>query len=176
MIAKVLYIAIVYKCDMFISNTSTLILLAKINALTLLLDDIKRAFIPKIVYEEIKGKDSFEIMLIEKEIEKGRIKIENVDKNIYKKIIEQFKLDEGEAAAYALFKQKKGKALLTDDGELIRLCKIENVPFIVAIAVVVRLFKKGKIKKDDALEKLSKLYGYGRYSEDVYKYFKSKVK
>ena len=65
---------------------------------------------------------------------------------------------------------------MTDDGELIKLCKIENIPFIVAMAVVVRLAKKDKISRAEALEKLSKLYGYGRYSEEIYKYFKSEVK
>jgi len=65
---------------------------------------------------------------------------------------------------------------LTDDGELIKLCKIENIPFIVAMAVVIRLFKKRKIDKKEAIDKLEKLYGYGRYSEEIYKYFKLEVK
>lgn len=176
MLQKALYITNVYKCNMFISNTSTLILLAKVNALTLLLDNVKRIIIPKIVYEEIKSKGSFEVMLIKKEIEENRIKIVDIDKKLYEDIIKQFKLDEGEAAAYALFKKENGKALFTDDGELIKLCKIEKVPFIVAMAVIVKLFKKGKIKKNEALEKLSRLYGYGRYSEEIYEYFKSEVK
>lgn len=161
---------------MFISNTSTLILLAKVDALTLLLDHVKRVVIPKIVYEEIKGKDSFEVMSVKKEIEENRIKILDIDKRFYGDIIKQFKLDEGEAAAYALFKKENGKILFTDDGELIKLCKIEKIPFIVAMAVIVGLFKKGKMGKNEALGKLSKLYGYGRYSEGIYKYFKSEVK
>ena len=161
---------------MNISNSSTIILLAKVNGLSLLLDDIKKIIIPSVVYDEIKNKDSFEVMLVKKEVEKGRIKAINIDKKSYEDVIKQFKLDEGEAAAYALFKEKDGKALLTDDGELIKLCKIEGIPFIVAMAVVVKLFKKGKIKRDESLEKLSKLYGYGRYSEEIYKYFKSEVK
>lgn len=161
---------------MFVSNSSTLILLAKVNALNLLLDDIKIVAIPQVVYDEIKGKDSFEIMLIEKEVKNDRIKIQDIEKKTYEEIIRQFKLDGGEAAAYALFKKIKGKALLTDDGELIKLCKIENIPFIVAMAVVVRLYKKRKIKKDETFEKLSKLYGYGRYSDEIYQYFKSEVR
>ena len=39
------------------------------------------------------------------------------------------RLDEGEAATYALFNDKRHKAILTDDGELIKLCKLEKVPF-----------------------------------------------
>ena len=176
-LSKSLYIANAYKCNnMYISNSSTMVLLAKVNALGLLLDYIGKITIPRIVYGEIRGKDSFEVMLIEKEIKNNRILIADVNKKYYKDVMKQFKLDEGEAAAYALFNEKKGKSLMTDDGELIKLCKIEGIPFIVAMSVIVKLFKKGKIGREESLEKLSKLYGYGRYSEEIYKYFISEVK
>ena len=56
---------------MIVSNTSTLILLAKVDSLSILLDNIKKISIPKIVYEEIANKkDSFEFLTIKKEIEK----------------------------------------------------------------------------------------------------------
>ena len=161
---------------MIVSNASTLILLAKVDSLSILLDSTKKILIPEIVYEEIANKkDSFEFLTIKKEIEKNRIVLIDVSKKSYSSILAQFKLDEGEAAAYALFKKIKGKAILTDDGELIKLCKIENVPFTNAMAVVVKLFKKNKLAKDDAAEKLEKLHGYGRYSKDIYDFFKSKV-
>ena len=91
-------------------------------------------------------------------------------------MLKEFKLDEGEASAYILFKKIKGKAILTDDGELIKLCKIENIPFIVAMAIIIMFFKKRKLTKREAIEKLDKLYGYGRYSNEIYQYFKSEVK
>ena len=173
---KDLYIANVYKCNMIVSNTSTLILLAKVDSLSILLDNIKKISIPKIVYEEIANKkDSFEFLTIKKEIGKNRIVLIDVGKKSYSSILAQFKLDEGEAAAYALFKTAKGKAILTDDRELIKLCKIENVPFITAMAVVVKLFRKKKLTKEEALEKLEKLNGYGRYSEDIYDFFKLEI-
>ncbi|MBI3034692.1 hypothetical protein HYY71_00060 [Candidatus Woesearchaeota archaeon] len=173
---KSLYIANVYKCNMIVSNTSTLILLAKVDSLSILLDSIKKISIPKIVYKEIANKkDSFEFLTIKKEIEKNRIILIDAGKKSYSSILAQFKLDEGEAAAYALFKKIKGKAILTDDKELIKLCKIEDVPFISAMAVVVKLFKKKRLTKTDALEKLEKLYGYGRYSKEIYDFFKSEA-
>ena len=162
---------------MIVSNASTLILLAKVNSLSALLDDIKKLAIPKIVYSEIAAKkDSFESLLVNKEIEKKRIVLVDAEREKYSKILQQFKLDEGEAAAYALFLEIKGKAILTDDRELIKLCKIENVPFVTAMAIIVKLFKKKKLSREDAMEKLRKLHGYGRYSEDIYDYFRSEVK
>ena len=161
---------------MHVSNTSTLILLGKIDILTLLLDEIKKIAIPKIVYKEIKNKDSFEILLIEKEIKRNRIILVDVDKKDYEFALKQFKLDEGEAAAYALYKKIRGKAILTDDGELIKLCRIGDIPFITALAVIVMLYKKSKLSKKNALDNLDKLQSYGRYSDEIYNYFKSEVK
>ena len=160
---------------MLVSNTSTLVLLAKVNSLHTLLDDVKEIAIPKIVYKEFTSKDSFEVLSIKKEIEKKRIIMFDVDKKEYQTVIEQFKLDDGEAAAYALYRKNKGKAILTDDKELIKLCKIENAPFICAMGAVVRLYSKNKVTKEKAQDVLKRLYGYGRYSEDIYDFFKAKV-
>lgn len=161
---------------MIVSNASTLILLAKADALKMCLDDVKKITVPHIVYNEIiDKKESFEVLSIKKEIEKQRIVLVSVGKGSYSKTLGQFKLDEGEAAAFALFKKSKGGAILTDDRELIKLCKIENVPFITAMAVIVKLFKKKRLAKTDALEKLEKLYGYGRYAKEVYDFFKLQV-
>ena len=40
---------------------------------------------------------------------------------------------------------------------------------------VVWIYKMGKITRKKAREKLDKLQGYGRYSPEVYNYFKEKV-
>lgn len=161
---------------MLISNTSTLILLAKVDMLRIVLDDVGHILIPNVVYEELRQKESFEVLLIKNEMDNKRIEVVTINKKYYENILRQFKLDEGEAATYALFKKKDGKGILTDDGELIKLCKIEGIPFMIAMAIVVKMHKKKKLKKEEALGKLSKLYGYGRYSEDIYEYFKSEVK
>jgi predicted nucleic acid-binding protein len=151
-------------------------LLTKSFILSKFLDKVKKLIIPKIVYQElIDKKETFDALLIKKEIRKNRIVIKDVDKRLYINILKHFKLDEGEAATYALFKHKKGKAILTDDRELIKLCKIEGIPFICAMAIVVRLFEKNILSKEDALDKLENLYAYGRYTNDIYKFFKGKV-
>ncbi len=161
---------------MLISNASTLILLAKADSLNIFLDYVKKIGIPRVVYGEIVYKEnSFEVLSIKKELEKARITIFNVDKRNYADILRQFKLDEGEAATYALYKKISGKAILTDDRELIKLCRIENIPFICAMAVIVRLSENNMIKKQDAMEKLDKIYSYGRYSKEIYSFFKAKL-
>lgn len=94
----------------------------------------------------------------------------------YSDILKQFKLDEGEASTFALYDKRKHKAILTDDRELIKLCKISNIRFISAMSIIVTLFRKKFIDKQEALEKLEKLQGYGRYSNEIYGYFRSMVK
>ncbi|MBN1502938.1 hypothetical protein JW930_05320 [Candidatus Woesearchaeota archaeon] len=162
---------------MFVSNSSTLILLAKISSLRSFLEIGKKITIPNQVYDEfIKKKESFDAKLIQKEIENQKIKIEDVKKEKYHSYQEEFRLHEGEAAAYALFKKDKFRAILTDDGELIKLCKIEEAPFICSMAIVFLLYKNSKISKEEALEKIEKLYDIGRYSKEIYDYFLQKVK
>lgn len=161
---------------MLVSNTSTLVLLAKIECLEVFIGISPAITIPvQVKKEALFEKDSYYAKLIEKLIQHKKITIAQADKTQINKIMEEFKLDEGEAAAYAMFDDKKHQAILTDDGELIKLCKLEKVPFICAMAVVIRLFEMKKLSKKEALDKLEDLHKIGRYSEKLYEHFKSEV-
>ena len=161
---------------MLVSNSSTIILIGKITILPKFLNTVKNIAITDIVYEEILKKDSFENLIIKKEIEKSRIKVKPIKNEQYLDIIKQFKIDEGEASAFALCTNKNYDGILTDDKELIKLCKIEGIKFISAMAIVVMLFRRKVINKSEALEKIENLHGYGRYSDDIYNYFVQQVK
>lgn len=161
---------------MLVSNTSTLVLLAKIGCLEDFIEISPIIVIPIQVKEEaLFERDSYYAKLIGKFIQLKKIIVLPADKTRINKILAEFKLDEGEAAAYAMFDIRKHKAMLTDDGELIKLCKLENVPFICAMAVVIRLFEMKKLSKKEALDKLGDLNKIGRYSEKLYEHFKSEV-
>ena len=162
---------------MFVSNTSTLVLLAKIGCLNELIEISPIIEIPSQVKEEILfDKESYYARFIDKLIKAERLKIVNVNKIDVKKILSEFRLDEGEAAAYVLFDAKKHKAILTDDGELIKLCKLQDIPFICAMAVIIILLEKKMLTKEKTFEKLEELNKIGRYSKDIYEYFKKEVK
>ncbi|MBI3027688.1 hypothetical protein HYY70_06270 [Candidatus Woesearchaeota archaeon] len=161
---------------MLVSNTSTLVLLAKIGCLEGFIEISPNIVVPiQVKKEALFEKDSYYAKLIGKFIQLKKIIVLPVDKTQVNKTLTDFKLDEGEAAAYVLFDNKKHKAILTDDGELIKLCKLENVPFICAMAVVIRLFEMKKLSKKEALDKLWDLHKIGRYSEKLYEHFKSEV-
>ena len=162
---------------MLVSNTSTLVLLAKIGCLEAFIEISQTITIPiQVKQESLFDKDSYYARLIQRLIKEKKIKVTAVDESKVTKIISQFKLDEGEAAAFAQFDSKMHKAILTDDGELIKLCKLEKVPFICAMAVVIRLYEKKELPKKEALEKLKDLNLIGRYSEKLYEHFKYEVK
>ena len=162
---------------MLISNTSTLVLLAKATCLEIFLESAPAVAVPEQVKEEaLFEKEAYYARLISKMINERKIIVKETKKELIKEVMSSFRLDAGEAAAYALFDSSKHQAILTDDGELIKLCRLEKITFICAMAIVVNLFESKKLSKLEALEKLKKLREEGRYSEKIYEHFKSEVK
>src|SRR3989338_6620648 len=162
---------------MLVSNTSTLVLLAKVGCLEEFIDISPTIEIPaQVKREALFDKDSYYSKLIQKLIQDKKIKVVDVNKADVAKGMSQFKLDEGEAAAYSMFNSKRHKAVLTDDGELIKLCKLEKIQFTCAMAVVIRLFETKRLSKKKAMEMFEKLHEIGRYSQNLYEFFKREVK
>jgi len=161
---------------MFVSNTSTLVLLAKVGRLEAFMELSPLIEIPSQVKKEaLFEKDSYYARLIGKLIQEKNIRVAVVNKDITKKIMSEFRLDEGESATYALFDDRKHKAILSDDGELIKLCKLQKIPFVCAMAIIIRLFEKKKLSKEETIDKLEELNRIGRYSRKLYEHFKEKV-
>jgi len=153
------------------------VLLAKVGCLERFIEISQIIEIPVQIQKEVLFKrESYYARLIEKLIDTKKIKIVPAEKDKVLEIMSQFRLDEGEAAAYAIFNNKKHQALLTDDGELIKLCKLEKVPFICAMAIVIVLFENKKLSREETINKLEELHTIGRYSEKLYEHFKAKVK
>lgn len=164
----------VYKRNMLISNASTLILLAKVGAIHRFLNEYGEITIPKEVELEILRGGTFDSKLLKKEIEDKTIKVRAIKSNT-SKILKEFRIHKGEAEAYILYNECEAEAILTDDGELIKLCNLFETPFINALAVITHMFEKGKLTHTEACEYLKKLNDYGRYSKEVYNYFKQEV-
>lgn len=160
---------------MLVSNSSTLILLAKISLLRKFLENSPDIFVPEEVRNEMLNSNSLDAKIIEKEITEKNILVEKADRKTVQNIMKDFRLDEGEAAAFSLYKKEKHKLIITDDGELIKLCKIQNIKFSCAIAITLRLYQKKSITKQEALEKMKKLDEIGRYSKSIYEYHINEV-
>ncbi len=167
-------ITIVYKRNMLVSNASTLILLAKVSVLSKFLNEFGEIAIPEEVKKEIAEGNTFDSKLLKKEIEDNHILVKAIKSNT-SNITKEFRMHRGEAEAYILYSECNAKAILTDDGELIKLCKLFDIPFINALAIITRMFERGILTHEEACEYLQKLNDYGRYSKEIYNYFKQEV-
>lgn len=154
---------------MIIFDASTLILLAKIDALDLFISDYGgQVIIPGKVEEEVMQKGSVETHQIDRLIEEGNIGVlKVVDKSFLQKLMGDFNIDSGEAESIALALHKKTAVVATDDRNAIRACKLLKVDFITAISTLIRAVEKRLLSKNEAAPKLEKLETIGRYKKSI---------
>jgi predicted nucleic acid-binding protein len=147
-------------------DSSTLILLAKIEILNIISEDIQ-IIVPEIVRSECTGKDLFDAKLISSLIKNGKIKVAGATKKeSVEKLCRDFKIHIGEAEALALA-LKRNLPIAVDDLPSIKACKILNHRFTTAIHFLINVTENGKISEDMAFVKLEKLSLYGRYSKRI---------
>jgi len=147
---------------LIVFDSSTLILLAKIDILQLVLNKYG-GVIPGSVKEEILYKKAMDTELIVQQIKDGNLALEkNPSKDKMNHILKDFPLGRGEAAALIIAKEK-GSVLATDDGLAIKVCKIFGVKFTTAIHFLI----EAGLDKSMASAKLKMLKKYGRYSADI---------
>jgi predicted nucleic acid-binding protein len=154
---------------MFVFDASTLILLAKITLLETFVTNFPgEVFIPKKVKDEILQGKSEEILFVIKLIETGKIKIVKIrESRQTRKLMTDFNIASGEAEAILLALKETGSLIGTDDRNAIRACKILKIRFTTAVAVLIRIFEKNLIDKEDALIKLQKLKAAARYRQAI---------
>jgi predicted nucleic acid-binding protein len=150
-----------------ICDSSSLILIAKIESLDMFIDIFEEILIPEAVFFEVvtKGKEykKLDAFLVEKRIEEGKIKVVKIDNMIDKvKIMNNFNIHEGEAEAIIIYLEKKADLLSTDDNKTIRVCKI-------------LLYNKKRISKEKSLLKINTLEKIGWYKKEVINYFIEKI-
>lgn len=154
---------------MIVFDSSTVILLAKIEILELFISDFhSRVVIPERVRSEVSKENQEETPLILKLIADNKIEVlkaRNI--NQIKKLMDDFNIGAGEAEALTLAIQEKASIIATDDKNAIRTSKILKIDFTTALAILIRAYKKRLIEKDEALIKLEKLQSIGRYSRAI---------
>lgn len=153
---------------MFIFDSSTLILLAKIEILDRFLKDYKgEVIISRKVEKESTNKKTFETLLIKKKIKEGRIKVKHIQSGKIKKFMEDFNVNSGEAEAIILALKNKGAILATDDKNAINACKLLNISFINSLNILIRAKEKNLMTMEEAKTKLDKLSKYGRFKKSI---------
>ncbi len=155
---------------MLILDSSTLILIAKIELLPPILDNIgTEVMIPKAVEQECcDGIKTLDALVIRKALDEGRIKVRNVrNGKLTARLVADFNMGRGEAETLALAVEGKARIVGIDDKIGIDACKLLGLPFTTAIGLLVRSRQKGILGLDDARARLSHLSRHGRYRKSI---------
>lgn len=144
---------------MIIFDASTLILLARTEILDLFISNFHgKVLIPEKVRLKVCSGKREETPLLVKLIKDKRIEVLKTRNNkLIRKLMKDFNIDEGEAEALTLALQEGVSLVATDDRNAMRVCKMLKLDFVTAIAILIRIFEKGLIEKDEAIIKLQKL-------------------
>ncbi len=122
---------------------------------------------PGTVMKEVTEYEKEETPLIKALIKDGKMRIQHLKRTAeISRLMTDFSQHRGEAEAVHLAFQLEG-FVITDDRNAMRLCRLLKVPFLTAIAVLVRLYEKGTLDKTIAAAKLERLKKIGRYSNEI---------
>ena len=152
---------------MRVFDSSTLILLAKVELLIRVVEDTEVTITDIVEKECTRKQELLDAKLIKKLIEEGKVKVEHyhVGKE-GKKIEKGFNMGTGEVSSL-LLARKKGWIFATDDKQALKACKVLRVPFLTAIHFLLRLYEKGIISHELVLAKVKTLEKVGRYNPDI---------
>lgn len=152
---------------MIVFDTSTLVLLAKLDLLEIVANS-NELWIPQRVKREALVKpELYDAQLIQRMITGGSIRVSTeISVAGCRSLQKQFNLDIGEAAALLLAK-KRSAAIAIDDGAAIKTAKILGIPFLTAARFLVEFYDRGRIDQKTALAKLDTLAKVGRYDARI---------
>ena len=163
---------------MVVFDASTLILLAKAELIErFLLASSIEAVVPKeVAREACEVKQSFDSLAIQQLISEKKIAVKMLkDRVLFEKFRSEMGLGAGEAEAIALAVALKTDLVATDDGRAIDACKLTRIAFTSAIGILVRMYEKGAINKEEAVLKLAVLERNGRYGRSIMAVIRSRL-
>jgi predicted nucleic acid-binding protein len=155
---------------MIVFDASTLILIAKIEALDRFLGGIElKVGIPEEVEKECCAiKKSLDAHMIQKALDEARIRVFPVKNwRLVTKLQRDFGLGRGEGEAIVLALTERARLVGIDDKNGINACKLLGIAFTTAIGILIRMREKGLLTVNEALVKLTALEKYGRYKRSI---------
>jgi len=151
---------------MVVFDTSTLILLAKIDVLRIVTETFSTA-LPKVVLSEATCKQTMDAEVISQLVDEKKIQVlENPSMDQIRYLMDRFPVATGETAAFIIARETNA-VLATDDGIAIKMCKIFAVGFATAIHFLIEVSNRKCLEKETAAAKLELLERYGRYAPEI---------
>lgn len=147
-----------------IFDASSLILLAKIDLLKLIAQQVSIAVPAEVQKEATVKEDLFDAQYIQHLIHEQIIHVTSSPrKKLVSKLEIDFKLGTGEAVCILLGLEHHW-IVVTEDIRAIKTCKVLGIPFTSALNLLIHYYEKKLLTKEMALAKLEKLKEYGWYS------------
>ncbi len=152
-----------------VSDSSTLILLAKSDLVDAALDYFDGISIPETVEKEVV-EDGLEqgfqdALLVRERIRQGRITVAGTPTGSAA-LQKEYGLHAGEAEALALYLESKADLLGMDDGKAIKVCRILQARFFTALSLAIHLTLEKAIGKIEGTACIQALGKHGRYTEE----------
>jgi predicted nucleic acid-binding protein len=161
----------------FVSDATSLILLAKVGLLELFTNR-NSMVVPQRVFDEVvKGKDKGRVdaFSVEKLRDENKLSITFPNEETKGKIQKLFNIKGGELDVLAISLETNA-TILTDDKKCLNAAKALKLEFITTLDVIVALSKRGTISREGALKCIDGLEEYGWYTKDLIKIYKEAVK
>ena len=160
---------------MIISNSSPLILLARINKLGIIKEIYKKIYIPKAVYNEVivRGKEEkySDAFIIERAVDDFIFIRDLKEKNLResKKLNDVIGIGESEAITLAI--QERASLLLIDNLEPRKIAEVKNIKCRSTPGIILEALHKEKITVEEYKNSIIKLAEYAWLSGDIVAYF-----
>lgn len=145
-----------------VTNSSSLIFLAKLGRFDLLRNIFRVVFVPKQVIKEIFDKNRPENNIIKNELN-------NFIKEVKIRELKSFPIDEGESSALSLCLEKKIKIFLSDDKKARNFAQSLNIETLGTLGVLLENIRNKNLEKGECKALLKKLIELGFYlAPDTY--------
>jgi len=137
-----------------ILDADSLIKLTKAKVKEIVLKNME-AYIPPKVFEEtveIPKEEGYpDAFLIDENLKKGLLAVEKIKENKEAEaMIAKLRMRGGEADVFRLYKSGDFDVVSSDDGKFLEMLDGLNVPYITPSALIVFLFKKKVLSREDA--------------------------
>jgi predicted nucleic acid-binding protein len=155
---------------MIVFDSSTLILIAKIEILGLFLESVGfQVHVPAAVAKESCAvKKSLDALLIQKAIDESKIRVVGIkDRKFVAKLRNDFGLGMGEAEAIVLALSGRAMLIGIDDKNGINACRLLGIQFTTAVGILIRMLERKLLTREQAMAKLTTLGKQGRYKQVI---------
>ena len=126
-----------------VSNSSSIIYIAKLNIFNLAKNIFSKIILPKAVVEELFEKNFPENEIIKSELNKF---LEERDVKVFKEL----PLDEGEKAAISLCLEKNIRIFLSDDKKARKTAEILSIKVVGTVGIILENLRRNNITKQEA--------------------------